>query len=438
MPIQLTGSLDITGSLFLNGTAVTASGGGGGTVDTGSLMVTGSVTTNVLTFTKGDGSTFALTVDTGSGGGGAAFPYTGSAEISGSLIVTGSTLVELNDNQDFIVSYRGVTNSSSPNIGIGSDVAAFDATGGNNIIIGSGQNAALSTHNRFIGVTGTNYSNIIAGGLNNYISGSASLRIVNSIIGGSGNTIGRNNLAVALNNNGIFSSLSSNIYGGSFNGIIAGSSNNIFTGSLDTSPSWNVILGGSSHDLNGSDYSAFVAGFNNAMTDTKQSVIVGGENNTITQTSALNDFDSVIVGGRNNTITDHARSVILGGDGLSTSKADEVVVPNLTISGSVVGEVNALVISSNTASLDLSTGNFYTLQLVEGTDTLIEPSNIQAGQTVNLRINTTGSATVSFPASVLQQSGSAYVPTTTDGIDVVTFISFDATSLLLSNVKNLV
>ncbi len=35
-----------------------------------SLIATGSVSSNVLTFTKGDGSTFSLTVNTGSGGGG--------------------------------------------------------------------------------------------------------------------------------------------------------------------------------------------------------------------------------------------------------------------------------------------------------------------------------------------------------------------------------
>ena len=39
---------------------------GGGGIPTGSFMITGSVTDNTLTFTKGDGSTFALTVDTGS------------------------------------------------------------------------------------------------------------------------------------------------------------------------------------------------------------------------------------------------------------------------------------------------------------------------------------------------------------------------------------
>jgi hypothetical protein len=78
---------------------------------------------NTITFTKGDGSTFPITVNTGSGGGGGAvtkiiagtsisvspgsgvgdvtvsyaggggaFPFTGSAIITGSLTVTGSTV----------------------------------------------------------------------------------------------------------------------------------------------------------------------------------------------------------------------------------------------------------------------------------------------------------------------------------------------------------
>ena len=114
------------------------------------------------------------------------------------------------------------------------------------------------------------------------------------------------------------------------------------------------------------------------------------------------------------------------------------VTQNAVFSGSVRGEVRPLSITSNTASLDCSLDNFFTLQLVQGTDTRIEPSNISPGQTINVRINTTCSATVSFPTSVLQPSGSAYVPTTTTGVDVITLISFDASSLYLSNVKNLI
>jgi len=67
--------------------------GTGGSTDTGSLLTTASVSLNTITFTKGDGTTFPITVNTGSGGGGSTFPYTGSAIVSGSLTVTGSFYV---------------------------------------------------------------------------------------------------------------------------------------------------------------------------------------------------------------------------------------------------------------------------------------------------------------------------------------------------------
>jgi len=61
---------------------VTIDTGSAVTTSTGSLMVTGSVNSNVLTFTKGDGSTFNLTVNTGSASVG--------TTNTGSLLVTGS------------------------------------------------------------------------------------------------------------------------------------------------------------------------------------------------------------------------------------------------------------------------------------------------------------------------------------------------------------
>jgi hypothetical protein len=70
----ITGSLFGTSSWAENVTsasyALTASyalNGGGGSVDTGSLLTTASVSLNTITFIKGDGSTFPITVDTGSG-----------------------------------------------------------------------------------------------------------------------------------------------------------------------------------------------------------------------------------------------------------------------------------------------------------------------------------------------------------------------------------
>ena len=78
----------ITASYVLNAIsasyALTAS-------NTPNALITASVSLNTITFTKGNGSTFPITVNTGSGG--AAFPYTGSALITGSLGITGSLSV---------------------------------------------------------------------------------------------------------------------------------------------------------------------------------------------------------------------------------------------------------------------------------------------------------------------------------------------------------
>ena len=51
-------------------------------------IITASVSSNTITFTKGNGTTFPITVATGSAT--SAFPFTGSAIITGSLTVTGS------------------------------------------------------------------------------------------------------------------------------------------------------------------------------------------------------------------------------------------------------------------------------------------------------------------------------------------------------------
>ena len=111
---------------------------------------------------------------------------------------------------------------------------------------------------------------------------------------------------------------------------------------------------------------------------------------------------------------------------------------SLTITGSAYGNVSALSVSSNTASLDLSRGNFFTLTLDSAATTRIEPSNIRSGQTVNLLVNTLSGSLVSCPSTVKQPSGSAYTPSISGSQDVLTFISFDTSSLYMSNVKRLI
>ena len=79
--LHVTASYATTASFALNG-------GGGGSVDTGSLLVTSSASNNIITFTKGDGSTYTNTIDTGSA----------VTVDTGSLLVTAS-------NVDAVITY---------------------------------------------------------------------------------------------------------------------------------------------------------------------------------------------------------------------------------------------------------------------------------------------------------------------------------------------
>jgi hypothetical protein len=111
-----------------------------------------------------------------------------------------------------------------------------------------------------------------------------------------------------------------------------------------------------------------------------------------------------------------------------------------TFNASVNGIVNALSITSNTASMDCSIGNFFTLTLVANTPTRLIPTNIKAGETISLKITqpaTTGSltynsSTIKFPAG-LQYTASV----SANAVDILTFVTYDTSTLFSVAVKSL-
>ena len=107
-------------------------------------------------------------------------------------------------------------------------------------------------------------------------------------------------------------------------------------------------------------------------------------------------------------------------------------VGNQTITGSVKGNVTALTITSQTASLDWNTGNYFTLTLVSGSTTRLNFTNIQRGQVINLQVQqaTTSGGNLSFPSIVTFPTGSAYTASiAANDVDLLTFISFDGTNV---------
>jgi hypothetical protein len=87
----------ISGSAQITALGFVSSSGG----DTGSLMRTGSVSGNVLTFTKGDATTFTLTVETGSGGGGGGATL-GANTFTGSQTIETSSVLRVGSSDEYI------------------------------------------------------------------------------------------------------------------------------------------------------------------------------------------------------------------------------------------------------------------------------------------------------------------------------------------------
>jgi hypothetical protein len=106
-----------TQQLFYSGSF---SGGGGSTIDTGSFIVNASATSNILSFTRGNGTSFNVTVATGSSD---SYWKLVSNNIvnSGSLdvIISSSLTVDQYNNEDiFLIKKLGVTKVKVNNQGV--------------------------------------------------------------------------------------------------------------------------------------------------------------------------------------------------------------------------------------------------------------------------------------------------------------------------------
>jgi hypothetical protein len=137
------------------------------------------------------------------------------------------------------------------------------------------------------------------------------------------------------------------------------------------------------------------------------------------------------------TLNVSGSTTITGSLILSSSAAVELtVIGNMVVTGSAFGNVISMSISSNTASMNLNTGNYFTLSIPTGT-TRISPSNIQPGTSATLVITTASGSLITFDSSVKQPSGSAYIPTS-GSVDVLSFVAVNSSSLYVVSTKNMI
>jgi hypothetical protein len=96
-------------------------------------------------------------------------------------------------------------------------------------------------------------------------------------------------------------------------------------------------------------------------------------------------------------------------------------------------------VASQTASIDCSIGNFFTLTLISESVTRLVATNINPGQTISLKIlqsqPTIGN--ISYPANIKFPEGLAYTASLiTSSTDILTFVSYDSTDLYGTVVEN--
>jgi cytoskeletal protein CcmA (bactofilin family) len=131
-------------------------------------------------------------------------------------------------------------------------------------------------------------------------------------------------------------------------------------------------------------------------------------------------------------------NVFIGSEIISGSL---LVTGSMIYSGSVRGQVTDIIVSSLTASIDCSKGNFFRLNLGSASAFRLTATNIQPGETIGLRIDKTAlNATVVIDSgSIKFPSGLSYTISPDNNIyDVLTFISFDTGSLYAVAAKNFV
>ena len=93
--------------------------------------------------------------------------------------------------------------------------------------------------------------------------------------------------------------------------------------------------------------------------------------------------------------------------------------------------------TSNTASMDLSLGNYF--ELTSSASPLrIELSNVRAGLTSTLIVSASVSTSIAFSSNVGQPSPGAYSGSAASSIDILSFVAFNNSRANLVATKNIV
>lgn len=357
-------------------------------------------------------------------------------EITGSIDITGNVTASnaLIENDLTVV---GTINAYKLNVTIESSSVIFssgsnilgDETSDTQTLIGSIIMSGSSSLTGSMGITGNlnvlgNISSSTLSGIGNVTTYSAS---VQSLISSTSSSI-----------SGTITALSQSFSASQFiqdmrlNSIqVATASLNLFTASLVTN-----FVGTASFNQFTSSTNAFTASTLTSLTNLNAytaSQIILTSSLLVTASFASNNI--TFTKGDASTFTLRGFAIT----GSNSFIGNQTITGNSTFSGSVKGISNPITVVSQTASIDCSIGNFFTLTLISESVTRLVATNINPGQTISLKIlqsqPTIGN--ISYPANIKFPEGLAYTASLiTSSTDILTFVSYDSTDLYGTVVEN--
>jgi hypothetical protein len=212
---------------------------------------------------------------------------------------------------------------------------------------------------------------------------------------------------------------------------------NTFTGSQTISSSLNVsgsanFVGG---DVNFTDQGR------NVNIDVDRTIIKGQKPTLISSsldisgsfTASLQQGYAWVGDGTNHNVLVATSSFITNISNLATTGSNtfigsQSISGSLSLTGSAYGNVVSMSITSNTASMDFSLGNYFELS-ASVSPIRIEVSNLRGGVTSTLALNGVTSSTIVWSSNVLQPSGSAYTASVSGSNDILSFVAFNSNAV---------
>jgi hypothetical protein len=137
-------------------------------------------------------------------------------------------------------------------------------------------------------------------------------------------------------------------------------------------------------------------------------------------------------------------SGINGTNGITTTISSSFtgsygITGSIIITGSAQGNVVAVTVASNTASIDMNAGNFFTVTLANSATTHFNVTNLNPGENANIFVTTGTISSASFSTNIKQPSGSAYLPSSGSGItDVLSLVALNSTNAYIVNAKRFI